>query len=234
MSREKIDRTVEAREHEESELYREDGTRLYGPEEHAEREADLKRRFRAAMDAIDEEVGGRITAAEESLLIAESSDPTDVLTTEELASANARRPFVSDEVFTLPLEKLEARCRAVLAQGDRPAMFLHSLYAGQRSGEKGSAAGEYMDTRYGEGGVITDEAGAERVREVAAELKKKLDPDGEKRRETARKALEEAREVKSYAYLRRRGARSAAELYMGKKYGGGAAADAAPTTLAAG
>jgi hypothetical protein len=53
VSREKIDRLVEAKEYEESKLYRGDGTKLYSEEEHAEREADIRRRFRAAMDEVD-------------------------------------------------------------------------------------------------------------------------------------------------------------------------------------
>jgi hypothetical protein len=90
VSRSEIDRMAEAKEQEEPELYRTDGTKLHSEEEHAEREADIKRRFCAAMNAIDEEAESLIAAAEESLLIAENADLTDVLTTEELSSANAR------------------------------------------------------------------------------------------------------------------------------------------------
>ncbi len=215
ISKEKIDRMVEAREYEESKLYRADGTKLYSDEEHASREADIKRRFRAAMDAIDEEAETLITAAEESLLVAENADPTDALTTEELASANARRPFVSDEVFTLPMEKLVARCRAVLAQGDRPAMFLYALYGGQRAGLSGDES-SYNPRYNAPTGGVEAFAGEEtgELREVVSELWRKANPDGEKRIEAARAKLEEAGGLKDYSYMRRRGAKDALGLYQ--------------------
>jgi hypothetical protein len=220
-----VERALERQEARRGQLYREDGGRLFGDKEHAEREAAIKQEFNETMDAIESGVDEKIASAEESLLVMENSDPTDALTTEELSSALARRPFVSDEAFTLPLDKLLGRCRAVLAQGDRPAMFLYSIYAGQRvGGHAGSTAGEYLDKKYGEtegsatGGFATG-AKAEAVREVVAELRRKLDPDGEKKGEAARKTLEEAKSLKSDIYFRRRGVRSAGELYLAEKYG---------------
>jgi hypothetical protein len=214
VSREQIDRMAEAKEHEEAKLYREDGTKLYSEDEHAERMSDIGRRFRAAMDAIDEEVEAQVAAAEETLLVAENADPTDGLSTEELASANVRRPFVSDEVFTLTLEKLVDRCRAVLAQGDRPAMFLHALYGGQRAGLTGDELP--YSPRYamstGEGQTPPGEDTTE-LSEVVSELWRKVNPDGEKRIEAARKGLQEAGGLKDYAYMRRRGAKDAYGLY---------------------
>jgi hypothetical protein len=220
VSREKIDRLAEAREQEEGKLYRADGSKLYSEEEHVSREADIRRRFRAAMDAIDEEAEAKIAAAEESLLVTENADPTDALSTEELASANARRPFVSDEVLTMPLEKLTARCRAVLAQDDRPAMFLYALYGGQRADLTGdeSAYNLNYNSPTDDGDLPAGEDTGE-LREVVSELRRKVNPDGEKRIEAARAKLEEARGVKDYAYLRRRGAKDALGLYHQQAYG---------------
>ena len=84
-------------------------------------------------------------------LIAENTDPTDALTTEELASANAHRPFVSDEAFALPLEKLVDRCRAVLAQDNRPAMFLYGFYGGQRAGLTGDESPLHPQVQHAQG-----------------------------------------------------------------------------------
>ena len=196
VSKAKIDRLVEAREHEEGKLYRADGTKLYSEDEHAERMSDIGRRFRSAMDEMDAEIEAKVAAAEESVLVAENAAPTDALTTEELAAANARRPFVSDEVYTLPIDKLIARCKAILSVGDRPAAFLYSMYGAQRAEMAG------------------DENGIYELREVVAELRRKANPDGEKRIETARKALQEAGGLKDYAYMRRRGAKDALGLYL--------------------
>ena len=155
--REKIDRTTEQYEREKAELFREDGTKRYSEEEHAEREADLNRRFQAAMDTI-EEATRNVERAEEVLLVAEDSDPTGILTTDELASANARRPFVSDEVWRLSSEALQRRLRAVLAGDNKVSAFLYVLYASQRVGESDG------DSE----GLIPDEDGAHEVRELVA------------------------------------------------------------------
>jgi hypothetical protein len=220
---EKMEQAMEHQEARKSELYRADGGRVFGDEEHSEREAAIKQEFNAAMDAIEAGVDAKIASAEESLLVMENSDPTDALTTSELEGANARRPFVSDEVYTMELDKLADRCRAVLAQGERPVMFLYALYANQRvGGDAGNPAVAYLDKKYGETtfGGIGSATGAEgsAVREVVAELKRKLDPSGEKKRDAARKEVEESRSLKTAAYYRRRGARSAGELYLKEKY----------------
>jgi hypothetical protein len=219
-----MDQAMEHQEARKSELYREDGARLFGDEEHEERQAAIRQEFAATMDSIEAGLDEKMASAEKDLLIAENADPTDVLTSEELGSASARRPFVADEAFTLPLGKLVSRCRAVLAQGDRPSMFLYALYANQRvGGDAGSPAEAFLGKKYGTGetasGGETTGAEAEAVREVVAELKRKLDPSGEKKRDAARKAVEESRSLKSDAYFRRRGARSAGELYLAEKYG---------------
>ncbi len=217
-----VERALERQEARRGQLYREDGGRLFGDKEHAEREAAIKREFALTLDSIEAGLDEKIAGAEKDLLIAENADPTDALTTEELEGANARRPFVSDEAFTLPLDKLVDRCRAVLAQGDRPSMFLYALYASQRvGGDAGNPAVAYLDKKYGEttfGGETTG-AGAEAVWEVVIELQRKLNPSAAKKGEAARKTLEEAKSLKSDIYFRRRGVRSAGELYLAEKYG---------------
>lgn len=214
----RIERAVQRRDAGLAELERPDGSKLYGPEEHAEREAAIEDEFKATMDAIEGEVDKRIAAGEETLLLAQSADPVDTLTTSELERANAKRAFVSDEALTLPPKDLERRLRAVLAQGDRPTMFLYALYAGQRVGNEKNPARQQLDRRYGED-AVPDEEGAQEIRAAVAELWRALTPEGAKRTAAARKAVEEARSLKDYAYLRRRGAKSVVQLYMDRKYG---------------
>ena len=218
--RERIDEAVKRREAAIAELYWEDSAKVYGDEEHAEREVATRREFQATMDAIEEDVDQQILGAEEALLVTENVDPTDALATEEFERANAKGSFVADECFTLPLDRLVQRCRAVLAQGERTNMFLYAFYAGQRVGNLGSMAGQYVNRRCDVRGVVSEESGAQEVREIVAELKKRLDPDGEKKREAARKAVEAARELKNYLWLNRQGAKSIADLYKKRKYGG--------------
>jgi hypothetical protein len=218
-----VERALERQEARRGQLYREDGGRLFGDKEHAEREAAIKREFALTLDSIEAGLDEKIAGAEKDLLIAENADPTDALTTSELEGANARRPFVSDEAFTLPLDKLVDRCRAVLAQGERPTMFLYALYANQRvGGDAGNPAVAYLEKKYGNAETTfvgeTTGAGAEAVREVVIELQRKLNPSAAKKGAAARLTLEEAKSLKSDIYFRRRGVRSAGELYLKEKY----------------
>ena len=220
--KERIDQAVATREREEAALHREDGAKLYASEEHADRLEAIGARFTATMDSIEGDIARRLEKSQEDILVAENADPTSILNGGELESANARRAFVTDEVYTLDLERLADRCRAVRAQGDRPVMFLYALYAGQRVGETMDPAGDYLNLKHGADtatGGATEQTGAQRVREAVAEIRADLDPDGQKERAAARKAVEEAEELKNYAYLRRRGVRSAAELYLNQTYG---------------
>src|SRR4051794_27097445 len=124
--KERIDNAVERHEAAKAELFRPDGTKLYGDEEHAEREAALRRVFLGEMDSIEGDIAQRIASTEEELLALEHADPTDILTNEELSRANAKRAFVADDCFNLPLGQLEKRCRAALASGERTTMFLYA------------------------------------------------------------------------------------------------------------
>ena len=120
----RIEGAANRREQAEAALHRSDGLRVYGDAEHKERMAAIKAQHCAEFDAIDAEVGRKVAAAEEALLVAENADPADALTTSELERANAKAAFVADDAERLPLDKLAQRCRAALASGDRPTMFL--------------------------------------------------------------------------------------------------------------
>jgi hypothetical protein len=209
--RDRIDRVAEHHEQAMGELFRPDGSKFYSDDEHTARAAELKREFNANIDAIEDDIAQRIASTEEELLKLEHADPTDILTNEELERANVKRAFVADDCFNLPLKQLEQRCRAALASGDRATMFLYAHHAAQRVGEpKGY---DPNNPRSG------DEEGSREVREVVAELEKKLAPERESKLERAREELSEAQELKRYAYYRRRGAKNAAELYLNQRYG---------------
>jgi hypothetical protein len=202
--RRRIDRAAELHEEARGALYRSDGSKVYGEDAHAEREEALRREFHAALDAIGEEIGKRILLAEDKVLLLEHGDPSGSLTAEELERASARRPFVRDEVYGLGTDALEERTRAVIASSDRPAMFVyaHHLRAKARE-DAGSGLG----------------AEALRLRELAGELERALDPEGARKLEVAQAELEEARGLRDYAHLRRNGARDPVELHMNRVYG---------------
>jgi hypothetical protein len=198
-----IDEAAQRRQQQEAELYRADGSKVYGEQEHRERMAAIRAEHAAAFDRIDADVARKVQEAEEELLVAENADPADALTTPELERANAKSAFVADDVERLPLDALEKRCRAALAGGDRPTMFLLAHHASRRVGEPDATS---------------DGPGAEEVREAVAELRAKLDPDQERRLADARDALEEAQALREQAYFRRRGVRDAFDLYAQRSY----------------
>jgi len=162
----------------------------------------LEHEFRAALDAIGPDIEKRIEGAEREVLALEHADPSSSLTTDELEAANARRAFVTDEVFGMSAEALAERFRAVLASGDRPAMFLYAHHARVKTNDP----------------VFGDDSETLRLKELAGELEGGLDPERARKTEAARVALREAREIKSYAYYRRHGARDAVEMHMNRVY----------------
>lgn len=217
--REKIDTAAERHEEEQAKLYRPDGSKRYSDEEHAEREGELREEFNVSLDTIEAGIDRQIASAEETLVRVEHADPADSLTPEELARANARRSFVSEDVEALPIPDLIGRCRAALASGDRVSLFLLSRYAGRRAGEAAPPNPYDRDESGESGGTSPGGAAAEELREVVAEMERKLRPDHERRLSQARSAVEEATEARQYAYLRRRGAKSSVELYINSVYG---------------
>ena len=118
MTEYRIDEAAQRREQEEAKLYRPDGSKVFGEQEHKERMAAIKREASASFDRIDADVARRVQEAEQALLVAENADPADVLTTSELERANARSAFVAADAERLPLDKLAQRCRAALASGE--------------------------------------------------------------------------------------------------------------------
>ncbi len=140
--------------------------------------AAVRAEHAATFDRIESELGERVRRAEEEVLVLEHSDPTDFLNTRELESANARKAFVSDECFTMPLDKLAARLKAVLAKGDRAAMFNYMHHAAQRVGDEPPVepASAVSNAIGPSGSEEEEEAGAGEVRELVAALRRKLDP----------------------------------------------------------
>lgn len=197
----RIEGAQRRRQEAEARLYRHDGTNLYGDEEHRERAAAIRSEHRAEFDRIDADVAERIGRAGRALLVAENSDLAGGLSTEELQRANTLSGFVADDVERMAPDALAKRCRAALASGDRPALFLLAHHVSRR------ADGE------------EDLELAEDLGELAGELRRELDPERERKIEEAREGLEQARALEEMAHYRRRGVSSAGELYSLQTYG---------------
>jgi hypothetical protein len=205
--RSKIDEAAKTFERAKRSLLRPDGQSKFSIPEHNELEGIAKSNFNSELGRIEDEIEGRIASAEEKLHRMEHSDPSAVLTAEELEQANARRAFVSDEVFGRSAQALEDRVRAVIASSDRPAMFLYAHYLRAKTSED-----------IGDRGLVPD---AEQLRlgELVRELESALDPQAAARVERAQAEIKELRGLKDYVYLRKNGATDPVQLYMDRAYG---------------
>lgn len=199
----RVDEAADRHESGRNSLLREDGSRRYSEEEHAEREEALGRAFRAELDAIEAEADGVISGAEE--VLARHADLSAQLSSEELRSANDRRPFVAEDAETLPLGELASRAEAAEASGGTVERFLWARYGRRRAGAESAAD---QNVRLGEDFL--------RLERALGTLEDALQPQEAR---DARRTIGEAREAKQRLYLRRRGARSPVELAMNRTYG---------------
>ncbi len=199
----RIDRAAERYEARKAEeLYRPDGSKLYSDEEHAERAKALDEGFQAELYSIEGDIDQRIAEAQQVIFMAQHSDPSAMLSVEELEFANARRAFVGDEVLALGQEALRGRLRAALATGDRPAMYLYSHFVRARTGEPD---------------IRNDLPGTAELRELAAELDKRLAPEREGNLTQARERIKELEGAKLRLAFRGQGAGSASEAQRNRQ-----------------
>ena len=181
-------------------LLRPDGSRRYGDAEHAERHAEIAETFRSALAAVEEGAEEVIASTASELAALEHGDPTDLLGTDELQRAGAKRVFVDEDVEGLPAGELAGRLEAVLSGGDRASVFCY-LQAAERRVR----------------GMETAPAG---VSEVLADMRSYLQGDDRRRKveETGRR-VEEAREVSGLVWAMRRGGHNAGDVHALQGYG---------------
>jgi hypothetical protein len=119
-----IDHSVAMFERDKAKLYRPDGSTVYGEAEHQERLAGLLARFDEGVADVTEAAEEAIAAAGRDLDGLRGSDPLDTLSGDDLARANALRPFVAEDGEHLPPARVAERARAALARKDRPQALL--------------------------------------------------------------------------------------------------------------
>ncbi len=171
----RIDRATAAFRAGERNLYTDAGQKIYADEEHERRYDALLERFDREKDIAVGEADRAIERAERTLAL-EHRDLSDSLTTTELERANAKKPYVEDDVRNLPLDDLERRVEAARASGDKPTLFLYARALPRRAQEAYEAG-------------VNPEQGA-RLERLAKEL------EGEVRGSEAKRALEKAAKEK--------------------------------------
>jgi hypothetical protein len=125
MTKRDIDRALEQFRAGERDLYTDEGYKLYSDEEHERRYEALLADFDREKDYVIADADRTIEKAERTLAL-EHRDLSDSLTTMELERANAKKGYVEDDAWSLPLETLERRAQAAQAAADRPTMFLYA------------------------------------------------------------------------------------------------------------
>jgi len=128
----RIEEAATQREEAEAKLYRDDGSKVYGEQEHRERLAAIRAEYSRAFDRIDAAIEERVEQSEGELVALEHADPAGSLSTEELQRAAAMSGFVGAEVDGLSTQNLVRRVRAAASSGDRAAMYALQHHAARR------------------------------------------------------------------------------------------------------
>jgi len=112
-------------------LVRRDGTAIYSPQEHAEREAAILVRageqFDAATARYVQQSEREVADLNKSMALLDR-EPLDTLSADDQARAAARREFVREDVERLPATALADRINATLAADDTVLMVLYERY----------------------------------------------------------------------------------------------------------
>lgn len=197
-----LERAAARFEEAEKELYRRDGRRYYGDQEHAEREGRLASEFGERVDAIISEAEEEAARHEEQALALSYEDPTAGLSSTERSRLADSRVFVQEDCAELPLTALLERLRAVSLGSDEAAKVLHARYARRRLEAEDAA----VDDRALRGAPDTrpeDEREAHRRLGTLVEgLAESVADQGQKKRRQA--ALDKARESREAAARVRR------------------------------
>lgn len=124
-----------------SKLYRTDGEKLYSEAEHREQLRALQQERNQKLDLLGAEANAAMQEAETESANIKSEDLSGRLTSEELANANSRHVFISEDIAKMPVRAIDARVDSVLASGDRSSMYLHARALHKRSSESDSPTG---------------------------------------------------------------------------------------------
>jgi hypothetical protein len=204
----RVEDAQERFEREKANLFRADGSQIYSEDEHKERLGALTRERNATLKQAEEEVRGEMTALDEKVAHIKNRDAAELLTHEELKTANNRRAFAVDAAQTLGVEELAGRLKSVLSTGDKGAIFAY-WNAGERrkreiassrpAGRAGASSATELD------GVLT-------------QMRKVLDPSVETEIEAARERKEQAVQLQVLAGSLQQGGRSPLEVYQRQAY----------------
>jgi hypothetical protein len=199
--KQQADDTSARREREEATLYREDGSKVYGEEEHAERLALITSRRDADIAGLVEQAERATSEAQARVENIENRDPLDRLSEDELQRAGGRRAFVKEDAEDLPLGELAKRITAATASGDKAMIALWSRYAQRRVGserekaQQSNQAGRSLGPDHAEG--------FGQLQEAVGDMEKKMNSGGRAiELKSARDKLDAATEASHHVHSR--------------------------------
>ena len=127
-----VDKAVSEFEAAKKRLYRPDGSKVYGEEEHAERLGNLTGDLREKAEAVATEARSDIEGYEREALALSYTDPASLVPASDRGRLETSRAFVKEDCETLAVPALTERLAAVSAGSDKVAKVLHARYAGTR------------------------------------------------------------------------------------------------------
>jgi len=199
--KQQADSASERREREEAALYREDGSKVYGEEEHAERLAVITSRRDADIAGLVEQSEKAVSEARTRVESIENRDPLDRLSEDELARAGSRRSFVKEDAEDLPLDELAKRIMVATAGGDKAMIALWSRYASRRVAAEREEL--QRDARSSTSTSPDRIEGFGRLQEAVGTLEKKMNSGGRAiELKSARDKLEAATEASQHVRSR--------------------------------
>ncbi len=213
-----VDRAADQFRGAESKLLRQDGTPVYGPEEHAERRAALFETFDHVAEDADSAASAQIAEAERTLFAIENRNVMDALSEAELTRASVRETFVAKDAARLPLAEVAAQCRLAMMGGDKALQYLW-LRAGHERGQ--AVLATVRDHADG-----LPQHDAEVLRELDGVLKELdgalADPHAASKKARAEATIKAARAVKAHAgtiHAELSGAKERTEQRLRARYG---------------
>jgi len=155
-------------------LTRPDGSPVFMPQEHAERDTAILQAATAQYDAVAEgvaEEAGRARTEAERQLAALEADPFERLSEADQARANLRRAFIAEDCQTLRPDQLLSKAKAALAAQDRALSYLYGRYLARRlEAEPGRASVELLAVARELAEAVADP----KARETAERLRRKV------------------------------------------------------------
>lgn len=194
-------------------LYR-NGQQLFAEDVHREEMEKLAKERNAVLLAVEEEVREMSRNSGNILERLQNADPSELLSEDELARANARRPFARDAAEVMDLDSLRMRLESVLESGDKANIFAHLVAGRSRKDSIVSRRREKATTQAGTPAAGASVTSSTQLDEVLGAMEKAL--GGEKRDselEATRALGAEAGDVEATANKLRYEGRSQAQVW---------------------